>query len=138
VAEPPGVDDETPSTSGFGWWPPGTRTRNLRIESSWPGSRLTGQGSRQGPVNDRERTRNDGVAWERKRPAHPLSRAIAAGHGTCPRNFAKVGVAGSSPVVRSKKRSLTSGNGVALELRASLVGRSTNEKPTKQSEVGLL
>ena len=23
VAEPPGVDDETPSTRGFGWWAPG-------------------------------------------------------------------------------------------------------------------
>jgi hypothetical protein len=42
---------------------------------------------------------------ERKRSAHGSDRAVAAGQRTDPSNLAKVGVAGSSPVVRSRETS---------------------------------
>jgi hypothetical protein len=61
------------------------------------------EGSRRGPVNDRERTRNGGVARELKRAAHGPDQTIAAGLESRPWNLAKVGVAGSNPVVRSRK-----------------------------------
>jgi hypothetical protein len=48
-------------------------------------------GSRRGPVNYREMTRTIAVARERKHPAHGPERSIAADHGTCPANLAKVG-----------------------------------------------
>src|SRR5918994_6808076 len=65
-------------------------------------------GFRRGPVNDRETTGNCGVAWERNRAAQG---AIAPSPQVGPpKNLAKVGVAGSSPVVRSKIRCLTCGN----------------------------
>jgi hypothetical protein len=60
------------------------------------------EGSRGGPVTHRETTRTDGVARERKCPVHGPDRSIAAGHRTGPSNLAKVGVAGSNPVVRSR------------------------------------
>src|SRR5215211_2414547 len=44
-------------------------------------------GSRRGPVHDRETTRNDGVACERKQPAHGQDRDNAAGQRTGPWNL---------------------------------------------------
>jgi hypothetical protein len=89
-----------------GPFPPSGRQR---VESSIYGLRslpASTRGSRGGPVSGREVTQNDGVARERKRPAQSPSRAITAGHGTLRTNLAKVGVAGSSPVVRSRECTL--------------------------------
>jgi hypothetical protein len=60
-------------------------------------------GSRRGPVSDRATTRNDPVAWERKHRAHERDGSDAAGQRTGLCNLAKVGVAGSNPVVRSRE-----------------------------------
>jgi len=73
---------------------PGLRGR------SWP------SGSRRGPVNDHATTRNDPVAREPKCPAHEPDRGIAAGQRTRPSYLAKVGVAGSNPVVRSRSEAV--------------------------------
>jgi hypothetical protein len=61
------------------------------------------KGSRRGPVIEPETTRTISVARERKHAVRWPDRFIAAGHGMCPRNLAKVGVAGSNPVVRSRE-----------------------------------
>jgi hypothetical protein len=63
--------------------------------------RSVSQGSRRGPVNEPAATRNDPVACERKHAALGLDRCDAAGQRTRPSHLAKVGVAGSNPVVRS-------------------------------------
>jgi hypothetical protein len=44
-----------------------------------------------------------------KTPCSRLDRAIVAGQKSRPTNLAKVGVAGSNPVVRSRKASLAAG-----------------------------
>jgi hypothetical protein len=59
-------------------------------------------GSRRGPVNERATTRNYGVARERKHTAHGPGRGNAAGQRSESSYLAKVGVAGSNPVVRSR------------------------------------
>jgi hypothetical protein len=76
------------------------RTCGLRVRARL---RLMAQGSRRGPVNERATTRNDGVARERKHTAHGSGRGNAAGQRSESRHLAKVGVAGSNPVVRSRK-----------------------------------
>jgi hypothetical protein len=79
--------------------PPLLRLRRLR-------GRLTTQGSRRGPVNERVRTRTDSVACERKPAGHrPTEATPQVSEAGPPTFFAKVGVAGSNPVVRSKNRS---------------------------------
>jgi len=60
-------------------------------------------GSRRGPVNERATTRNYGVARERKHTAHGPGRGNAAGQRSESSYLAKVGVAGSNPVVRSRE-----------------------------------
>ena len=60
-------------------------------------------GSRRGPVNEPATTRNDPIARERKRRAHGPDGGDAAGQRIGPCYLAKVGVAGSNPVVRSKE-----------------------------------
>jgi hypothetical protein len=88
------------------------------------------QGVPWGPVSGREVTQNDGVARERKRPAQSPSRAITAGHGTLRTNLAKVGVAGSSPVVRSRECTLQPAAMQAPPIGDLSVDGSTDERPT--------
>ena len=90
-------------TQGLGGWALGDskpRTCGLRIRARL---RLTAQGSRRGPVNERATTRNYGVARERKHTAHGLGSGNAAGQRSESSYLAKVGVAGSNPVVRSRE-----------------------------------
>jgi hypothetical protein len=96
------------------------------------------EGSRRGPVTEWETTRTIGDARERKHPVHGPDRSIAAGHRTCSRNLAKVGVAGSNPVVRSRKIVSEQRRCGPPALGASFSGRSTNEKPTKRRPARLL
>jgi hypothetical protein len=71
------------------WAPHGSRRGVLLMGARW------------GPVNDRETTGNSRVVQERRRAAQGANRAVAAGRKRRPTNLAKVGVAGSNPVVRS-------------------------------------
>jgi hypothetical protein len=54
------------------------------------------------PSTTEKRRETAGSHGKRRRAAQGANRAIAAGQRTCSRNLAKVGVAGSSPVVRSR------------------------------------
>ena len=81
---------------------PGVEPARDSIGSSRPSSRHL-SGSRRGPVNERATTQDDPVARERKSPAQGPDRDVAAGHRTRPCHLAKVGVAGSNPVVRSRE-----------------------------------
>ena len=80
-------------------------------------------GSRRGPVNDRATTRIDGVQCERKRASSGAVGREGAGQTTGPSNLAKVGVAGSNPVVRSAEGPLSRGPSRIARAGRKVVGR---------------
>src|SRR5918996_3602662 len=88
---------------GLGGWP-GLDIPRRCGDLYWIGLALpadASQGSRRGPVSERVTTRNYRVARERKPAGRRAKRGDTVGQRRLPSDLAKVGVAGSNPVVRS-------------------------------------